>query len=95
MAELIHLRPGPKSRLAHSSSLIFMLLLVFLLQGVFPGGSVVKNPHANAGDMGSIPGRERSPGEGNGNTLQYSCLRNPTDRGGWWAMVHGAAKSWT
>ena len=95
MAELIHLGPGPESRLAHSSSLIFMLLLVFLLQGVFPGGSGVKNPHANAGDMGSIPGRERSPGEGNGNTLQYSCLRNPTDRGGWRAMVHGAAKSWT
>ena len=49
-----------------------MFLLVSLLQGVLPGGSVVKNPHANAGDMGSSPGRERSPGEGNGNTLQYS-----------------------
>ena len=47
MAELIHLGPGPESRLAHSSSLIFMLLLVFLLQGVFPGGSVVKNLPAN------------------------------------------------
>ena len=95
MAELIHLGPGPESRLAHSSSLIFMLLLVFLLQGVFPGGSVVKNPHANAGDMGSIPGRERSPGEGNGNTLQYSCLRNPTDSETWRATVHEVAKSWT
>ena len=95
MAELIHLGPGPESRLAHSSSLIFMLLLVSLLQGVFPGGSVVKNLHAKGGDVGSIPGRERSPGEGNGNTLQYSCLRNSTDRGGWRATVHGVTESQT
>ena len=61
----------------------------------FLGGSVVKNPPANAGDTGSIPGLGRSPGEGNGNTLQYSCLENPIDRGVWWATVHGAAKSWT
>ena len=47
----------------------------------FPGGSVVKNPAANAGDMGLIPGSGRSPGEGNGNPLQYSCLVNPMDRG--------------
>ena len=47
----------------------------------FPGGSVVKNPPANAGDMGLIPGWEKSPGEGNGNPLQYSCLENPMDRG--------------
>ena len=46
-----------------------------------PGGSVVKNPPANAGDTGSIPGSGRSPGEGNGNPLQYSCLENPMDRG--------------
>ena len=49
----------------------------------FPGGSVVKNPLANAGDAGSIPGSGRYPGEGNGNTLQYSCLGNPMDRGAW------------
>ena len=61
----------------------------------FPGGSVVKNLPANAGDMGSIPGSGRSPGEGNGNTFQYSCLENPMDRGAWWAAVHGVAKSWT
>ena len=61
----------------------------------FLGGSVVKNPPANAGDTGSIPGLGRSPGEGNGNTLQYSCLENPMDRGVWRATVHGAAKSWT
>ena len=45
--------------------------------------------------MGSIPGSERSPGEGNGNPLQYSCLENPMDRGAWWAAVHGVTKSWT
>ena len=55
----------------------------------FPGGSVVKKVPANAGDMGSIPGLGRSPEEGNGNPLQYSCLRNPIDRAAWWATVHG------
>ena len=50
----------------------------------FPGGSVVKNLPANAGDVISIPGSGRSPGEGNGNPLQYSCLENPRDRGVWW-----------
>ena len=54
----------------------------------FPGGSVVKNLPANAGDVGSIPGSERSPGEGNGSPLQYSCLENPMDRANWWATVH-------
>ena len=58
----------------------------------FPSGSVVKNPPANAGDTGSIPGSGRSPGEGNGNPLQYSCLGNPMDRGAWQATVHGVAK---
>ena len=61
----------------------------------FPGGSVVKNSSANAGDTGSIPGWGRSPEEGNGNPLQYSCLGNPMDRDAWWATVHGVAKSWT
>ena len=57
---------------------------------------MVKNLLANAGDIrdvGSIPGSGRSPGEGNGNPLQYSCLENSTDRGAWWATVHGVAKS--
>ena len=49
----------------------------------------------SAGDLGSIPGSERSPGEGNGNPLQYSCLENPVDRGAWWAAVHRGAQSWT
>ena len=49
---------------------------------------VVKNPPANAGDLGLIPGSGRSPGGENGNPLQYSCLEKPTDRGAWWATVH-------
>ena len=59
---------------------------------------MVKNPPANAGDArdeGSIPGSGRSPGGGNGNPLQYSCLENPMDRGAWWATVHGVSKSQT
>ena len=59
------------------------------------GGSVVKNPPTNArdtGDVGSIPGSGRSPGEGKGNPLQYSCPENSMDRGAWWATVHGVAK---
>ena len=61
----------------------------------FPGDSVVKNPPANAGDAGSIPGSGRSPGGGNGNPLQYSCLENSMDRGAWQATVHGVTKSQT
>ena len=56
-------------------------------------GSAVKNLHASAGDMGSIPGSGRSPGRGNGNPLLCYCLVNPTDRGAWWATVHEGAKS--
>ena len=58
----------------------------------FPSGSVVKNPLINAGDVGSIPGLGRSPGEGKGNPLQYSCLGNPMDKGAWWAIIHGVTK---
>ena len=58
----------------------------------FPGGSVVKNSAANAGDMGLISGSGRSPREENDNLLQYSCLDNPMDKGTWWATVHGFAK---
>ena len=61
----------------------------------FPGGSAVKNLPANAADTGSMPGSERFPGEGNNNPLQYSCLGNLMDRGVWWAIVHGVAKSQT
>ena len=61
----------------------------------FPGGSDGKASVYNAGDLGSIPGLGRSPGEGNGNPLQYYCLENPMDRGPWQATVHGVAKSRT
>ena len=54
----------------------------------FPGGSVIKNPPTNGRDTGSIPDPGRSPGEGSGNSFQYSCLENPMDRGAWWATVH-------
>ena len=60
--------------------------------GGFPGGSDDKESTCNAGDLGSIPGLGRSPGEGNGNPLQYSCLENPMDRGAWWAIVQGVAR---
>ena len=61
----------------------------------FPGGSDGKASAYKARDPGSIPGLGRSPGEGNGNPLQYSCLENPMDRGAWEATVHGVAKSRT
>ena len=64
----------------------------------FHGGSDGKASACNAGatgDAGSIPGSGRSPVEGLGNPLQYSCLENPMDRGAWWATVHGVTKSWT
>ena len=54
----------------------------------FPGGSDGKESASNAGDEGLIPGPGRSPGEGNGYPLQYSCMENPIDRGAWWATVH-------
>ena len=76
-------------------SAIYMESVVFKQLYGFPDGPVVKNPPANAGDArdeSSIPGSGRSPGEGNGNPLQYSCLGNPMDRGACWATVHGGLK---
>ena len=61
----------------------------------FPGGSEVKESACNVGDLGSIPRSGRSPGEGNGNPLQYSCLENPMNGGAWWATVHGVTKNRT
>ena len=58
----------------------------------FPGGSEGKESACNVGDLGSIPGSERSPGEGNGNPLQYSCLENSVGTGAWWATVFGVTK---
>ena len=88
---------------SHSDNLSFTILDITnsfeiqwsYFQG-FQGGSVVKNPPVNAGDESSVPGLGRFPEEVNGNSLQYSCLGNPMDRGTWWAMESmGSQKSWT
>ena len=71
-----------------------MYIYIYIYWG-FHGGSDGKASACNEGDSGSIPGLERSPGEGNGNPLQYSCLKNSMDRGAWWVTVHGVTKSWT
>ena len=84
--EKVHFRPEL------GRILLRMAYHLSLLLG-FPGGSVVKNLPANAGDVGLIPGLGRSPGERNVNPLQYFCLGNPMDRGAWWATVHGVAES--
>ena len=60
-----------------------------------PSGSFGKESACNTGDLGSIPGLGRSPGEGNSNPLQYSCLENTMGRGTWWATAHGITKSQT
>ena len=65
------------------------------LYTISPGGSDGKESACNAEDLGSISGLGRSPGEGNGNPLQYYCLENSLDRGAWWVTVHGVAKSRT
>ena len=58
----------------------------------FAGGSAVNNLPVSAGEKGLIPRLRRSPGEGIGNPLQYSCLKNPMDRRGWWATAHGVQR---
>ena len=65
------------------------------LENCFPGGSDSKASACSMGDPDLIPGSGRSPGEGNVNPLQYSCLENSLDGGAWWATVHGVTKSWT
>ena len=75
-----------------------ILLVHFSAISGFPGSSTGKEPACNTGDtvdVGSIPGLGRSPGEGNDNPLQYSCLGNLMDRGAWQAAFHGVEKSWT
>ena len=67
---------------------------MFITIGSFPGGSDGEVSACNAEDLGLIPGLGRSPGEGNGNPLQSSCLENPMDRGAWWTVVHGVTKRW-
>ena len=68
--------------------------IIYLIMG-FSGGSDGKESACNAGDPGSIPGLGKSPGEGNGYSLQHSCLENSMDTRAWWATVHGVAKSRT
>ena len=71
---------------------IFFCIALLCILG-FPGGSEVKASACNMGDLGLIPGSGRSPGDGNGNPRQDSCLENPMDGRAWWATVHGVAKS--
>ena len=78
------------SRIQLKQLSIHCALVVHILG--FPGSSVVKNLPANAGDVGSIPGLGRSPGEGIGNPLQYSCLGNPMEEGAWQIIVHEVAE---
>ena len=81
----------------NSFALYFIVALIgktLMTQGRFSGGSVVKNPPTNAQDTGWIPRSGRSPGEGNGNPLQYSYLGNPKERGAWQATIHGITKEW-
>ena len=73
-------------------SILFLPVSLYRLNGLPWWLSGKKNPPANAGDMGSIPGLGRSPGEGSGNPIQYSCLRNPMDREAWRAIIHGVTK---
>ena len=77
-----------------TSPMTWVFLNLNFLVG-FPVGLVIKNPPASAEDPGLIPGLERSPGVGNGKPFQYSCLKNPLDRGVWQAIVHGVTKSQT
>ena len=82
------------SSLSHTASfhwLSILYMVVYMLL-CFPRSSVGKESACNAGDPGLIPGLGRSPEEGNGNPLQYSCLENPMDRGAWQATVHGVAR---
>ena len=84
-----------RSSLFSTSSAILVISCLFdnsYSDRGFPGGAEVKASACNVGDLGSIPGLGRSPGEGNGNPLQYSCLENPVDGGAWWATVHGSQR---
>ena len=94
----------PQRRLSRKASIYLSAWLYMHIYShlhnyrVFPGGSVVKSTPANAGDArdpGLIPGSGRSPGKGNGNPLQYSCLENPMDRGAWWVTIQEVSKIWT
>ena len=91
VGEAGHMRQGGSSLMVQ---LVYRPTRFTKIQG-FPGGSDGKEATCNAGDLASIPGSGRSPGDGNGNPLWYSCLENPVDRGAWRATVHGVVKSQT
>ena len=74
---------------------IHIYIYIFIYLWGFPGGSNDKESTSNAGDLASVSGPGRAPGEENGYPLQYSCLDNSMNRGAWRAMVHGVTKSWT
>ena len=78
---------------AYSFFIFFNINITQRRESGFPGSSVIKNPSANAGDTGSVPGLGRFHGEGNDNPLQYSCLKNPMDREAWWATIQRVAKT--
>ena len=84
-----------KSAFTTQPSSLFCIYFVNAEIMGFLGGSDTKESSCNAEDLDLIPKSGRSPEEGNGNPLQYSCLGNPMDRGAWWATIHGVAKSWT
>ena len=86
--------PSRSSQSMELSSLLLhrRLQLAIDILHKLPDGSDGKESSCNAGDLGSIPELGRSPGEGNGNPLQYSCLQNPIDRGAWWATAQGVAE---
>ena len=79
----------------HAHTHILIIYIYITCISCFPGGSEGKESTYNAGGSGLIPQLGRSPREGNGNPLQYSCLENPMDRGAWWATIHGITKGQT
>ena len=91
---MVLLKPGEEEHIFFSQIVRHFCKIISSKKG-FPGGLDGKESTCNAGDLGLIPGSRRSPGEGNGNPFQYSCLENPMDRGAWRATVHGVAKSRT
>ena len=86
-----YIHNGVVSNITHSRTLAPSQIETLYLFSTFPGGSGGKESACNAGDQGLIPGSRRSPGEGNGYPLQYSCLENSMDRGAWWTTVHEVA----
>ena len=86
---------GSKHKSSSDIADITVLFKVLYCKMGFPGGSGSKEPACSVGDPGSILGSGRSPGEGNGNPLQYSCLEHPMDGGAWRATVHGVTKNRT